>query len=202
MSDFYVSLEIQLWRIIAIICSRSWCFLSIKFICYFKRRVDLFLSAPSLNVWVSVTTVSHTGLSVPVMLCAVWRHEHAILLLPASTVDTWQCCRLEGLASFTFVPVGSSFKPSCYILPPLACHQFVQYYIGTGCSSRYRVFQEPVIRQYSYSPTFISSKLSPIQYAFLQQVTRISRAIILCLTPHCWPRATIQTFNSWHAYFQ
>jgi len=196
-----VSLEIQLSHIIATICSRSWCFLSVIFICYFKRSIDLFLSAPSVNVWFSVTTLSHTGFSVPVMLCAVWRHAHAILLLPASTVDTWQCCRLEGLASYTFVPVGSSFKPCCYILPSLACHQFVQYYSGTGCSSRYRVFQEPVIRQYSHSPNSITIKLSTIQYEFLQQVAWISRAIVLCLTPHCWSRCTVQTLNSWHAYF-
>jgi hypothetical protein len=163
--------------------------------------VDLFLPTHFVYVWVPVAAVSYTGLSVPVMLYAVWRHAHEVLLLPASAVDTWQCCRLEGLASFTFVPVGSSFEPRCYILPPLACHQFVQYYIGTGCSSRYRVFQEPVIRQYSYSPTFISSELSPIQYEFLQQVTWINRAIILCLTPHCCPRCTAQAFNSWHTYF-
>lgn len=196
-----MSLELQLWHIIAIICSKFWWLISVKFVCYFTRRVDSFLPTHSVDVWVSVATVSYSRTSVPVTLCVVWRHTHEILLLPASTVVTWQCYRLEGLASFTFVPVGSSFEPPCYILPPLACHQFVQYYIGTGCSSRYRVFQEQVIRQYSYSPTFISSELSPIQFEFLRQVTWINRAIILCLTPHCWPRCNVQTFNSWHAYF-
>jgi len=128
-----VPLELQCWHIITIICSKFWWILSIESICYFTRRVDPFLPTPSVNVQVSVATVSYTWLSVPVILCVVWRHAHEILLLPASTVDTWQCYRLEGLASFTFVPVGSSFQPRCYILPPLACHHFVQYYIGTGC---------------------------------------------------------------------